>query len=214
MAGKTVTTKPTEERVKPGPKPGAKAAAAKPAAKAAAAKPAGKAGAALATPAGIADATNATDLPKTKAKVEPTAARKVFLESMAHALIFDIFQMTPVLQAISRTDEGELEYFLDNYANSLRPLLIEDQRTGNIDGLLDLGVWNALEGQEEVLTEAILFRLGGALSATPQQLKLLSIEAAFGQRRDQRPSRGEGWLPGRRSGFREALVRDTQERRS
>lgn len=210
MAGKTVTSNPTDERVKPGPKPGAKAAAAKPAAKAAAAKPSGKAGAALATPATPAPA----DVPKTKAKVEPTAARKVFLESMAHALIFDIFQMTPVLQAISRLEEGELEYFLDNYANSLRPLLIEDQRTGSIDGLLDLGVWNALEGQEEVLTEAILFRLGGALSATPQQLKLLSIEAAFGQRRDQRPSRGEGWLPGRRSGFREALVRDTQERRS
>lgn len=209
MAGKTTTDKPTGDRIKPGPKPGAKPAAVKPAAKAAAAKPAGKAGSALATP-----ATDAAELPKTKAKVEPTAARKVFLESMAHALIFDIFQMTPVLQAISRLEEGELDYFLDNYANSLRPLLIEDQQTGKIDGLLDLGVWNALEGQEEVLTEAILFRLGGALSATPEQLKLLSIEAAFGQRRDQRPSRGEGWLPGRRSGFREALVRDTQERRS
>lgn len=209
MAGKTVTDKPTDNtRVKPGPKPAAKPAAAKPGPKAAAAKPAGKAGQALDKP-----ATPEPDAGKTDGEGEVTAVRKVFLESMAHALIFDIFQMTPVLQAIARVDKAELDYFLDNYANSLRPLLIEDQQTGNIDGLLDLGVWNALEGQEVVLTEAIVFRLGGALNATPEQLTKLTIEAAFGQRRTERPSRGEGWLPDRRGGFREALKRDTQERR-
>jgi len=127
--------------------------------------------------------------------VEVASGRKVFLESMAHALIFDVFQMPTVLFAIRDIDGPETEYFLDFYASRLRPLLIEDNQAGDIGALLDLGVWYALDGQEEILTEGLLRRLGGDVHATPQQVKELTIEAVYGAPREERPSRGERWLP-------------------
>lgn len=139
---------------------------------------------------------------------EVSAVRKVFLENMAHALIFDIFQMQTVLQAIRDISNEEVDYLLDFYASRLRPLLIEDRQDGKICALLDLGVWYALEGQEEILTVGLLNRLGGEVHASPKQIRELAIEAVYGSHRDDSPSRGERWMPAlHRNSSREDMQR-------
>ena len=211
MAGKTAAAKPqtdtTTTAKKPGPKPGAKAAAAKEAG----AKPA-----AAAKPASSPRITTGLEHLATGAAAESTfetvrevsGVRKVFLENMAHALIFDIFQMQTVLHAIRDIDEPETKYFMDFYASRLRPLLIEDSQNDDIGALLDLGVWYALEGQEEILTEGLIHRLGGVIKATPQQIKELAIEAVYGDHRNDSPSRGERWMPAlHRNSSREDMQR-------
>lgn len=196
MAGKTVTDKAQDPAKKP--------AATKPAAKPAAAKPGPKARGTAADQPG----SGGKDIPKTGMEhlanddhgtfvVEVPDVDKVFLENMAHALIFDIFQMKSVLHAIARCDEAELIYFLDTYASRLRTLLQDDRKTGHIDALLDVGVWQSLEGQEQRLTELLVERLAGDILTTPEQLKELLIEATYGARREERPSRGERWMPAR-----------------
>jgi hypothetical protein len=201
MAGKATTAKPTgtapATRGKPGPK-------AKEAVKPAATPPGPKAQRQAlellgaegpgANDVSSANTSNIGGLTETFQLVEVDASRKVFLENMAHALIFDIFQMQAVLHAIRNTDDGEVDYFLDYYTSRLRPLLIEDSLNGDITALLDLGVWYALDGQEEILTEGLITRLGGDISATPEQLKKLAIEAVYGKSREE-SSRGERWMP-------------------
>ncbi|MNQ42890.1 hypothetical protein D3C85_566010 [compost metagenome] len=203
MAGKTVTDKPQVAATaakKPGPKPGAKAAAAKPAD----AKPGTTHD--LAQVASMADLGKDTGTFQTVKEISATT--KVFLENMAHALIFDVFQMHSVLNAIRDIDEVEVAYFLDFYSSRLRPLLIDDNQSGNICALLDLGVWYALEGQEEILTEGLIERLGGDIQATPEQIKKLAIEAVYGNNRNETPSRGERWMPAlHRASSREDLER-------
>jgi hypothetical protein len=213
MAGKTTATPAkaadAKERVKPGPKPGAK-----PGPKSAADKAAAKPGADASLGERVLGVRSRTAAEQPQAEstfttfVEVAGVRKVFLENMAHALIFDIFQMQTVLHAIRDIDEVEVSYFLDFYASRLRPLLIEDGQNDDIGGLLDLGVWYALEGQEEILTEGLISRLGGNIQATPQQIKELAIEAVYGDHRNDSPSRGERWMPAlHRNSSREDMQR-------
>lgn len=203
MAGKTTAKAPSgtaadkpQTRAKPGPKPGAAKAATKPAA----AKPA------LIPTTGLEHLAQESNTFETVKEV--TAAMKVFLENMAHALIFDIFQMQSVLNAIREIDAAETEYFLGFYASRLRPLLIEDSQTGEIGALLDLGVWYALDGQEEILTERLTTLLGGDVHAKPMQIRKLAIEAVYGDHRNESPSRGERWMPAlHRNSSREDMER-------
>lgn len=202
MAGKTIVTPAATAAKKPGRQP-RDPAAAKPGPKTGGAKP----------------GTGGKDIPQNglehlaksdtfETVVEIAGSRKVFLENMAHALIFDIFQMQTVLHAIRDIDGQETEYFLDFYASRLRPLLIEDNQHDNIGALLDLGVWFALDGQAEILTEGLLHRLGGDVSATPKQIKELAIEAVYGDNRNETPSRGERWMPAlHRNSSREDMQR-------
>lgn len=203
MAGKATTAKPTGTAPATRGKPGPKAKEAVKPATDAAVKPATvKTGLEH-----LATQPNDQQPGETFQLVEIGSARKVFLENMAHALIFDIFQMQSVLHAIRNIDDQELSYFLDFYASRMRPLLIEDAQHGDIGALLDLGVWYALEGQEEILMEGLITRLGGDISATPEQLKNLAIEAVYGKPREE-TSRGERWMPALpRSSSREDMQR-------
>jgi hypothetical protein len=184
MAGKTPTDKPQTAATKP--------AAVKPGPKARASSAAGSGGKdSIKT--GLEHLATAPG-PKAEAAAAVPAHRQVFLENMAHALIFDIFQMQTVLHAIRDISAEETEYFLDFYASRLKPLLVEDIANGAISALLDLGVWYALEGQEEILTVGLERRLGD-INITNGQIKQLAIEAVYGNHRDENPSRGERWMP-------------------
>lgn len=213
MAGKTTAKAPSgtaadkpQTRAKPGPKPGAAKAATKPAA----AKPADPKPEAPTSPEQLAMKVDHTkeNSDTFMTIVEVGTAKKVFLENMAHALIFDIFQMHQVLHALRSITDVEASYFLDFYASRLRPLLVEDILNGDIGGLLDLGVWYALDGQEEILTEGLITRLGDDIQATPEQTRKLAIEAVYGDNRNETPSRGERWMPAlHRNSSREDLER-------
>lgn len=205
VAAKASAVKPTG--TKPGPKAGAQAA------REAAAKP--NSGGKDIPKTGLEHLARQPVTPEPKLEEETfkvlTEVEKVFLENIAHSLIYDIFTLYSAIETLATLQDFAVEYFIDYYSSKLRPLLIDDEQNGKIGTLLDLGAWQALEGQEVVLAERIIEKLGGNINATQHQMKLLLVEATFGSRKDERPSRGESWMPSRpRHGQRYDVLRDSR----
>jgi len=134
------------------------------------------------------------------------AQHQIRIETMAHALIYDICQLRDVvarLLAMAVIDVTVIEKFLDYYAPRLQTLLEEDAACGEVTTLADLGEWRMLSSETVRLHEnaplapedfySLLVSRLKKIELSAVQLGALLEFAAVGSR-DQ-PSRGEDWIP-------------------
>lgn len=129
------------------------------------------------------------------------ASLELRIETMAHALIYDIGCLRDVvtrLHDMSRIEDGHktLMRFFEYYVPRLEVLLEEEYLLGEISALSDLGEWHMVDdafGFEFPHYATIINLLKKPLNPTPRQLAML-FERSAKLERDE-PSRGESWIP-------------------
>lgn len=129
------------------------------------------------------------------------ASRDLRIETMAHALIYDITSLRDVINQLhlmaGEDQPGKgIKRFLDYYVPRLEVLLEEDYLLGNIQALSDLGEWRLLDeamGFEFPYYATIIGALSKPLEPSPAQMALLLERSARIER--EQASRGETWIP-------------------
>lgn len=123
------------------------------------------------------------------------------LETMAHALIFDITSLPDVISRLydlvpHEDRESVVDKFFEYYVPRLEVLIEEDYLLGNITALSDLGEWiqhdRRSHGDYDHYSR-ILSMLKKPLELSPAQLSWLLDRSAVLER--ENPSRGENWIP-------------------
>lgn len=123
------------------------------------------------------------------------------LETMAHALIFDIDSLHDVISRLynlvpNEDREPVIKKFFAYYVPRLEVLLEEDYLLGNITALSDLGEWRLHDSRSHgdyAHYPLILEMMKKPLDPSPQQMSMLLERSALVER--ENPSRGESWIP-------------------
>lgn len=156
--------------------------------------------AAAATTAAPASAPQAEDMLKRHVKAD-AASLDLRLETMAHALIFDIDSLHDVISRLYNLVDNDhrpevVKKFFAYYVPRLEVLLEEDYLLGNITALSDLGEWRLHDAKSHgdyAHYPLILEMLKKPLEPSPQQMSMLLERSALVER--ENPSRGESWIP-------------------
>lgn len=152
--------------------------------------------------AGEGDAMN----PNLKRHIDSDAAmRDLRIETMAHALIYDISSLRDVAAKLHQLQDAYVEghpqnsplaKFFAYYVPRLEVLLEADRLMGDITTLSDLGEWLIQDIQSEGEHhhyQTILGMMKVAPDPTPVQLAKLLERSALFERSEK--SRGESWIP-------------------
>lgn len=145
-------------------------------------------------------ATSGEDMIKRHLKAD-AASLDLRLETMAHALIFDIDSLHDVIFRLyslvpSEDRDTVVKKFFAYYVPRLEVLLEEDYLLGNITALSDLGEWRLHDAKSHgdyAHYALILEMLKKPLEPSPQQMSMLLERSALVER--ENPSRGESWIP-------------------
>lgn len=156
--------------------------------------------AATATTAAPAATPKEEDMLKRHVKAD-AASLDLRLETMAHALIFDIDSLHDVINRLYTLVDSEhrpevVKKFFAYYVPRLEVLLEEDYLLGNISALSDLGEWRLHDAKSHgdyAHYPLILEMMKKPLEPSPQQMAMLLERSALVER--ENPSRGESWIP-------------------
>ena len=123
------------------------------------------------------------------------------LETMAHALVYDIDSLHDVIARLYNLVDNDhrpevVKKFFAYYVPRLEVLLEEDYLLGNITALSDLGEWRLHDAKSHgdyAHYPLILEMMKKPLTPSPQQMAMLLERSALVER--ENPSRGESWIP-------------------
>lgn len=121
------------------------------------------------------------------------------IETMAHALIFDIGSLRDVVAKLKTLPIGYVDAFFAYYVERFEVLLKDDAANGEIRSLMDLGAWRLVDSESDGddgtgYYNKIISRLP-PLSLTPVQIGKVLAESYLGEREGDVPTRGETWIP-------------------